>query len=287
MARRTNDVRPLPPPMLLIPKEVASEKITQRIEFGTQLKSTQISTPAELKQAQSNFYTWTEYNEELLSRMFDNLSIRDGYRKSFLIASAHEEPLFKQVEEFRDDIDYYLRNLESIRERLEIIDVSPRLQQQLHSPSQQRTPTNKVFLVHGHDDGMRETVARYLEKLGLYPIILSEQPNEGKTIIEKFESSAEDVGYAVVLLSPDDIGYPKDRPDDKKPRARQNVILELGFFVAKLGRGGVCALHKGDVEIPSDYHGVLYLKMDNYWQISLAKEIKQVIKDIDLNKVYE
>jgi len=150
--------------MLLIPKEVAFKKITQRIELGTQLKSTQISTPAELKQAQSNFYTWNDYNEELLSRLFDNPSIRDGYRKSFFIGSATEEPLYKQVEELRDDIDYYLRNLESIRERLELSDVSPGLEHRLHSPSQQKTPSHKVFLVHGHDNGMRETVARYLER---------------------------------------------------------------------------------------------------------------------------
>ena len=192
-------------------------------------------------------------------------------------------PLAEKIEELRDDFDYYLRNLESIRDRLELIAVSPKVVPQL--PLLQQTLSKKVFVVHGHDDGMRETIARFLEKLGLCPIILNEQPNAGKTIIEKFENSSEGVGYAVVLLSPDDIGYPKERPDDKKPRARQNVILELGYFVAKLGRRGVCALHKGDVEIPSDYYGVLYLKMDSHWQISLAKEIKEVIKDIDLNKV--
>jgi predicted nucleotide-binding protein len=70
-----------------------------------------------------------------------------------------------------------------------------------------------------------------------------------------------------------------------KPRARQNVVLELGYFLAKLGRSRVCALYKGNVELPSDYDGVIYLKMDSHWQIDLAKEIRQVIKDIDLNKV--
>lgn len=273
--------------MLLTSKEEAFEKIIKRIELGNQIKNTNISSMAELKQARAEYYTWNDYNEDLLSRMFDNSSIRDGYRKSFGIGHMGESPLAELVEEFRDDVDYYLRKLESIRDRLEIIEVSAGILQQPARPSHPRIVSKKVFVVHGHDDGMRETVARFIEKLGLTPIILSEQPNAGKTIIEKFEASSEDVGYAVVLLTPDDIGYPKDRPEAAQPRARQNVILELGYFVAKLGRSGVCALHKGDVEIPSDYHGVLYLKMDSHWQIVLAKEIKQVIRDIDLNKVFQ
>jgi predicted nucleotide-binding protein len=287
VAKRSNEVQPLPPPTLLISREEAFEKITKRIELGNEIKSHNVTTTAEIKQARSAYYSWNEYNEELLSRMFDNSSIRDGYRKSFGIAHIGEPPLAEQIREFRDDVDYYLRKLESIRDRLEIIELSPKLLLQSARPSQQRTMSKKVFVVHGHDDGMREAVARFIEKLALIPIILSEQPNAGKTIIEKFETSSEDVGYAVVLLSPDDIGYPKDRPEKAQPRARQNVILELGYFVAKLKRSGVCALYKGDVEIPSDYHGVLYLKMDSNWQIVLAKEIKQVIRDIDLNKVFE
>jgi predicted nucleotide-binding protein len=147
--------------------------------------------------------------------------------------------------------------------------------------------SRKVFIVHGHDEGTKEAVARFIQRLGLQPIILSEQPNAGKTIIEKFESSSEDIGYAVVLLTPDDMGYPKNKPEETRPRARQNVILELGYFVAKLGRSRICALYEGDVEIPSDYHGVIYLPLDSIWRILLAQEIKQVIKDIDLNKAFE
>jgi Predicted nucleotide-binding protein containing TIR-like domain len=96
--------------------------------------------------------------------------------------------------------------------------------------------SNRVFVAHGHDDGMRESVARVLTKLGLNPVILHELPGQGRTIIEKFyEHSA--VGFAVVLLSPGDTGYSNAiRANGAKPRARQNVILELGFFLGKLGR---------------------------------------------------
>ena len=128
-------------------------------------------------------------------------------------------------------------------------------------PQQRLEPTRRVFVVHGHDEEAKLSVARFLEPLRLEAIILSERPNEGRTIIEKFEHNA-DVSYAVVLLTPDDIGFPKSTPDIQRPRSRQNVILELGYFIGQLTRARVCALYKGSVELPSDFHGVLYVQMD-------------------------
>lgn len=144
---------------------------------------------------------------------------------------------------------------------------------------------NKVFIVHGRDEAAKESVSRFIEKLGLQVIILHEQPNKGRTIIEKFEEYS-DVGYAVVLLTPDDKGSPKDEPNCIKLRARQNVIFELGFFIGKLGRDKVCALYKEDIEIPTDISGLLYVPMDsgNGWKLSLAKEIKQAGLNVDLNR---
>ncbi|WP_052735114.1 TIR domain-containing protein [Methanosarcina mazei] len=103
-----------------------------------------------------------------------------------------------------------------------------------------KVQSNQIFVVHGHDEEMKQAVARTLEKLDLKPIILHEQVNLGKTIIEKFESCSENVSFAIVLLSPDDIGYNKDQsPGSAMFRARQNVILELGYFMGKLGRKNV------------------------------------------------
>ena len=147
--------------------------------------------------------------------------------------------------------------------------------------------SRKVFIVHGHDIGARDRVANFLRQLGLQPIILVEQPNAGQTIIEKFETHSE-VGFAVVLLTPDDLGTSKDNPHDLKPRARQNAIFELGYFVGTLGRSRVCCLSKGGIETPSDYYGVVFLPMDEgEWRFQLAKELKQVFEDIDLNKLME
>ena len=122
--------------------------------------------------------------------------------------------------------------------------------------------SRKAFLVHGHDERAIHETARFLEKLAVEVVILREQPNSGRTIIEKFVDYA-DVGFAVVLLTADDRGGPiQDAPDRYKPRARQNVILELGFFLGRLARKRVCVLYEANVEIPSDYSGVLYVPFD-------------------------
>ncbi|HGE71730.1 TPA: nucleotide-binding protein [Candidatus Poribacteria bacterium] len=149
--------------------------------------------------------------------------------------------------------------------------------------------SKQIFLVHGHDDAMKQAVARTLEKIGLEPIILHEKPSEGRTIIEKFTDYSE-VSFAVVLLSPDDIAYPKDRsPKDAMLRARQNVIFELGFFIGKLGRNRVLVLYQEEenFEMPSDYSGVLYTPYDSSgrWQFDLIKELKACGYDVDANKL--
>lgn len=144
--------------------------------------------------------------------------------------------------------------------------------------------TNRVFVVHGRDEGTRSIVARFLESLKLEAIILQEQANEGRTVIEKFEDYA-DVGFAVVLCTPDDIGKLDAEGEELRPRPRQNVVLEWGFFLGSLRRNRVCALLKGDVEIPSDYAGVVYIKLDESegWRTQLAIELQRAGLPVDLN----
>ena len=145
--------------------------------------------------------------------------------------------------------------------------------------------SDRVFIVHGHDEGPREMVARFITNIGLEPVILHEQENRGMTVPEKLDTFG-NVGYAVVLLTPDDMGRTKSESKES-PRARQNVILELGYFVARLGRERVAALKKGDVEIPSDYLGVVYTQFDEggAWRLKLAQELRSSGYEIDLNKI--
>jgi hypothetical protein len=152
-------------------------------------------------------------------------------------------------------------------------------------PLLMRPVSRRIFIVHGHDGEARETVARFLSDLGLEPVILHEQANRGRTVIEKVEAN-DDVSFAVVLLTPDDLGRARGEVD-LEPRARQNVLLELGYFMAKLGRDRVCALRRGEVSIPSDFAGVVWEDMDlrGGWKLSLARELKAAGQDIDLNRV--
>lgn len=146
---------------------------------------------------------------------------------------------------------------------------------------------SKVFIIHGHDDGAKNEVARFVEKLGLEAVILHEQVNSGDTIIEKLEKHT-DVGFAIVLYTSCDIGGVKTEPDKVKPRARQNVVFEHGLLIGKIGRANVIALVKEEVEIPNDVSGVVYETMDSKgaWKFQLAREIKASGYDIDMNKVY-
>jgi predicted nucleotide-binding protein len=148
---------------------------------------------------------------------------------------------------------------------------------------------SNVFIVHGHNEEMKLSVALTIKKLGLNPIILHEQPNKGRTIIEKFTENS-DVLYAIVILSADDIAYlSTDSPKKAKFRARQNVIFELGFFIGKLGREKVLALHQvvEKFEIPSDYTGVIFVPFDDKgtWKFELTKELKAIGIDVDANKI--
>lgn len=149
-------------------------------------------------------------------------------------------------------------------------------------------PNRNIFIIHGHDDGAKETVARFIKKIGLNPIILHEHSDKGRTIIEKFEEHS-DVGYAIALLTPDDVGNKKNEQNNLKPRARQNVIFEFGYFIGKIGRKRVCGIKKDDVEIPSDYAGVLFIPMDSEgaWQMKLVKELKEIWSDIDANLLFK
>lgn len=162
----------------------------------------------------------------------------------------------------------------------------PEASEPAHAPVVIASARPRVFIVHGHNLAAKYEVQALLGRLGLDGVILDEQAGRGDTIIEKFERESDSVAFAVVLLTPDDKGgvFAAD-PEQLKPRARQNVILELGYFAAKLGRGHVCALRQGAVEIPSDYSGVQYLDYDGAgaWKTALARELREADLPVDMN----
>lgn len=141
----------------------------------------------------------------------------------------------------------------------------------------------KVFIVHGHDNALKQEVARMVEKQGLEAIILSEQANRGKTIIEKFEEHS-DVGAAICLFTGDDYGKAKDATSENL-RARQNVVFEAGYFMGKLGRENVIIVADKNLELPSDMQGVVYTDAGN-WKTEVLQELDKIGYAIDFNKLF-
>jgi predicted nucleotide-binding protein len=159
-----------------------------------------------------------------------------------------------------------------------------------HNPSKDPSgQSKKIFIVHGHAGELKEATARLLTRLDLEPVILHEQSDRGLTIIEKFSAHAKESGFAVVLLTADDVGSKGTVKSHStlKLRARQNVVFEMGFFFGSLGRGRVCAIFDQDIEMPSDLGGILYVPYDpsGSWRLRVAKEIRAAGYDVDLNRL--
>ncbi len=286
--KKAPDVEASQPPRLVEPREVVKEKIQDRINKGVELRDTPINSRQVLDEVERKQKIWNDYNYTLLSGLFNNSLIADEYSASayYRMAFVGQYTIHDEIKDFSKDIIGKITSLESILERLDIIpELDSTIKTSDIAPVSTVPSTNDVFIVHGQDDGTKETVARFISRFDLNPIILHEQASEGRTIIEKFEGHASTVGYAVILMTPDDVGHLKDKPEQAKPRARQNVIFELGYFIGKLSRKKVCALYKEGVEIPSDYQGVIFIPMDagGAWRFQLAKELKSAGYNIDMN----
>jgi predicted nucleotide-binding protein len=196
------------------------------------------------------------------------------------------QDIARRFEERKKDTRAAINTLQSIRERLEYAELAARAEPETKPES--ASLARRVFVVHGRDEGLREQVARVLERLDFEPVILMEEPNRGMTLIEKFEDGALDVGFAVVLLTPDDFGHGSERAEPEKPnRARQNVVLELGYFMGKLGRPRVAALYLPGTEAPSDIHGLGYIEIDTggAWRYKLGAELGAAGYEVDLNRL--
>jgi predicted nucleotide-binding protein len=253
-------------------------------------KATALRDKPDLKE--SDVTAWCTTARDFLVRTFGS----ESPNVNAVLHASGDDGLYVGMED--DEFANYLRSglsnkikmLDSCIEQLQI-DIQLRLVRAGGSPQAQPaehgTQSNKVFVVHGHNHGIKESVARFLEKLDLDPIILHEKPNAGRTLIEKFSDYA-DVQFAVVLLTADDLGKPRESNQEAQLRARQNVILELGYFLGKLGRARVCALYESGVELPSDYQGVLFLPLDagDRWKFDLVRELRAAGFSVDANRVF-
>lgn len=280
-------------PRLTISLAMAQQYIDEQIGRGSQLLDMGIGNSGELEEARAERRSWVEYVDTLLKRMFSSSQFADEFsgRTGVSAGSISLSPsLGQQVADYRKTVREYTRRLRSIRDRLEFFNISEQTSPKEEIQNEKGSPqTRRVFIVHGHDTGAREGVARFIDRLGLESVILHERVNQGASLLEKVLREATTAEYAVILLTPDDLGAKVGEPDKLLPRARQNVILELGLFIGMLGPDRVCALKAADVEVPSDYAGIVYVPYDDSeaWKLQLGAELQAVWSDIDLNKVVQ
>lgn len=292
--RTESDDVPKPPAKLKIPLADAETQIEQQIEEGEQLFQRAVNTRREelsqedaLEQFRNEVQIWDSYTAELLCSIFTNSKFCDEFNYCGPMVVNMYAQLPERWEEDKASLRQQITRLRSIKKRLPLLEVELKASANA-SATKTETPTRNraIFLVHGHHEESKQSVARLIEKLHLEAIILDEQTNVGKTIIENFERHS-DVAFAVVLLTPDDVGRSKVGSDKLKPRARQNVVLELGCFIGKLGRERVAILYVKGVELPSDLKGLLYIEYEKSgaWKLRLAKEMKAAGLRVDLNEV--
>lgn len=230
--------------------------------------------------------------QDLLDEAFDEAK----WRRLYSILTSRYDSIIKDLGislyAYNPEHHFYDPDIspESLHHNLNIILQKMIIYRSLNQPvitnKQMKTSesiSNKVFIVHGHDEAAKVTMARTLERAGFEAIILHEQANYGMTIIEKIEANT-NVAYSVILYTPCDIGRGLSEPNFSE-RARQNVVFEHGYLIGKHGRNRVCALVKGNVETPGDISGVVYIKMDESgaWKIELAKNMRAAGLDVDLN----
>ena len=216
---------------------------------------------------------WQGCNERLLRLVSASYEVWQNHLRTVsarITASAHlSSPA--EVDDVRNDI----RELASVLHTLGFSETEP----EASGPavgSGELLAVDRVLVVYGRNEGAKEKVARFLMKLQLEPVLLDEEAARGRTLIEKLETQWP-VAFVVVLLTGDDVGGLGPEPRTLRPRARQNVIFELGYSIAKLHRERVCVLYEERVELPSDFHGVEYKPLDaaGAWKAKLAKELHE------------
>jgi predicted nucleotide-binding protein len=306
MPRRTPTRPPTPqlrPSLTVEQKRRCIERFRQRIDdlekFDPQAVQTRFNDPAVLTletsidEALSAAFghETVEYNRYSSAKRLDHGPLSIGP----LYISGHGRAPDYAAMQVRDARQYLTQGkaqsiallnqaVRSLEE--EIADQSDIEQASLPQPAAS-APGDKVFLVHGRDDAVKNEVALFLRAIGLEPIILHLRPNGGRHLLTKFREESEGASFAIVLMTPDDEGGIAGAGANQ-PRARQNVVFELGFFIGKLGPANVAALLKADVEKPSDFDGIAYISFDagGQWKTLLARELHHAKIPFDPAKAF-
>lgn len=271
------------------------EELLASIERGRNLLDMPRSTEAENLALLDAYRSWDFYNRRLLDQAFTPVPWpSDGPKSQYVtindirflsgdaVDSNHLSILVRTIED-------KVKRLSSIRDTLDLYaETSDVLAMSLPGSLEGVATPQAIFLVHGRNDAARLEVQRFLERVTKLDVtVLADRPSQGQTIIEKLEGHFENSAFAVVLMTADDEGRLRDA-GTLQYRARQNVVLELGMAVAKLGRRNVAVLYEDGVEMPSDYYGVIFTPFDSGggWKLRLVGELKSAGIDADANAIF-
>jgi predicted nucleotide-binding protein len=269
---------------LTVPRTEFDQQLQERIYLGEKLLGNEIQSLTAYEEVRSRYRIWDEFNATLIESAFTTSEEANTY-KYWGVAFGTDD-LRRRIALLIDDIKERIRRLDSLKERLSLFPEIPTLTAPT-MPTKAVATEQAVFIVHGRDDGPKHKVARLVQDVtGVRPVILDEQEKLGKTIIEKLEEHAYKTSFAVILLTGDDEGRLKGAVD-LQPRARQNVILELGLFIGAIKRSNVAILYERGVELPSDIGGLLFIEYDSGdgWKFKLAKEMRAAGLSVDMNKL--
>lgn len=276
---------------LRVPRDQVKAVLDERIVAGEELLAkAELVEPTGHGDWISVFSDWREHTIAELRAVYNGDDIPGEFDAATHTAAYSEPrtafpPTKMRLETGNWQLQQFVKRLPLALEP-EPLKPGPRKVEETPGTHSDSAASANIFIIHGREaGGFRESVARFIEHVGLRPVILAEQANEGRTLIEKFEAKALDVGYAIALLTPEDLAsVGGSEPPPRPNRARQNVILELGYFMARLGRARVVALLQEGVEVPSDILGVVYIPLDHggAWKTLVARELQAAGYDIEV-----
>ena len=275
-------------PRLIKPRNEVVAHLQERIDRGEDLQDRPVNSAKGYEQFDSGQKRWHDRNQKYLESAFDSKVVVDKYTTltnpppASVVAVRESSVPFTNKQIISHEKKWIREGLVFLEALLLHLEWMPEASQQ--SSVSQHEFGEEVFIVHGHDEAAKQSVARFVEQLELKAVILHEQPNQGKTGIEKLEDNARNAGFAIILLTPDNIGSTQHDSSNPRPRARQNVVLELGYFCGKLGRDRVMILNTEGVEAPSNFAGVVYTSLIGSWRIEIARELRKAGLPVDMNK---
>lgn len=253
--------------LLKIPLTEAEKILQKQIDKGKTILEGQIKNVPSLRTAEKLYNHWNSENYDILKKVFRFADIARDYSTSIwsiggILISDLKVP--EKVEKLHGNIHFKISKLDSILHSIRLVSET----------KEASADRGKVFFIHGTDCHTSSLVLSFIRALGLQPIIMKELAHAGKTIITEIRKRAE-VKYAICLLTPDNLGGVSAH--ELHFRADQNVILELGIFVGRLGRENVSSLFVEGVELPEDFHAFEHIEIDrtNEWKEALLKELTQ------------